>query len=35
MSTMVAMPVRVNPPPADIGRYGFAGLASFEITTRR
>ena len=30
---MVAMPVRVKPPPADIGEIISPGCASFEITT--
>ena len=33
MSTMVQMPVRVKPPPADIGEIISPGWASFEITT--
>ena len=33
MSTIVAMPVRVKPPPADIGETVSPGCASFEITT--
>ena len=33
MSTMVAMPVRVKPPPADIGEIISPGCASLEMTT--
>ena len=33
MSTIVAMPVRVKPPPADIGDTVSPGCASLEITT--
>ncbi len=33
MSTIVATPVRVKPPPADIGETISPGCASFEITT--
>ena len=33
MSTMVAMPVRVKPPPAEIGETISPGCASLEITT--
>ena len=33
MSTMVQMPVRVKPPPADIGEIISPGCASFEMTT--
>ena len=33
MSTMVPMPVRVKPPPADTGEIISPGCASFEITT--
>ena len=33
MSTMVEMPVRVKPPPAEIGEIISPGCASFEIAT--
>ena len=33
MSTMVQMPVRVKPPPADTGETISPGCASFEIAT--
>jgi hypothetical protein len=33
MSTIVPMPVRVKPPPADTGEIISPGCASFEITT--
>ena len=33
MSTIVQMPVRVNPPPADIGEIISPGCAFFEIAT--
>ena len=33
MSTIVQMPVRVNPPPADTGETISPGCASFEIAT--
>ena len=32
MSTIVQMPVRVKPPPADTGEIISPGCASFEIT---
>ena len=35
MSTMVPMPVRVKPPPADTGEIISPGCASFEIAIRR
>ncbi len=33
MSTIVQMPVRVKPPPADTGEIISPGCASFEIAT--
>ena len=33
MSTIVPMPVRVNPPPAETGETISPGCASFEMTT--
>jgi len=33
MSTIVQMPVRVKPPPAEIGETISPGCASFEIAT--
>ena len=33
MSTIVAMPVRVKPPPADIGEIISPACAFFETTT--
>ena len=33
MSTIVQMPVRVKPPPADTGEIISPGCASFEMTT--
>ena len=32
MSTIVPMPVRVNPPPAETGEIISPGCASFEMT---